>query len=291
MVHSLPMWRFLSIVLLSACALNAQPVPYGSNAAVGRTFNHDGVKLYYEVYGSGEPLLVIHPNGTSIAAMAPQIEYFRKNYRVIAMDTRDHGRSGDSTGPLTYEKMAADLAALLDHLQVPPAYVIGWSDGAIEALLLGMKYPERVRKIAATGANLNPSTDALYPETLALVKQMLASVPAADRGKPAVQRTIRTTELMLHEPNIELAALRAIRAPTLIMAGDHDLIRDEHTLAMFHEIPNGQLAIFPGATHAVSYQNAALFNATVERFFSEPFVKIDRIQDAMKVLEGIGQGQ
>lgn len=290
-VHFQPMWRCLSFVLWTACVLSAQPAPYGSNAAVGRTFTHDGVKLYYEVYGSGEPLLVIHPNGTSIAAMGPQIEHFRKRYRVIAMDTRDHGRSGDSTGALTYEKMTADLVALLDHLQVPAVHVIGWSDGAIEALLLGMKYPGRVKKIAATGANLNPSTNAIYPETIALVKEMLASIPAAERSKPEVQRSIRTTQLMLQEPNIPMAALRAIQAPTLLMAGDHDLIRDEHTVEMFHQIPNSQLAIFPGATHAVSYQKAELFNAAVERFFVEPFVKIDRIRDAMQVIEGIQGGK
>ena len=177
--------RWLLLLFFTASVLTAQTTRYGSNASVGRTFTHDGVKLYYEVYGSGEPLLVVHPNGTSIAAMKPQIEYFRKHYRVIAMDTRDHGKSGDSTGPLTYEQMTADLAALLDHLKVPAVNVIGWSDGAIEALLLGMKYPTKVGKIAATGANLNPSTEAVYPETVALAKQMLASIPAANREKPS----------------------------------------------------------------------------------------------------------
>jgi pimeloyl-ACP methyl ester carboxylesterase len=286
--------RVLSLLLITVSVLAAQQqqaAPYGSNAAVGRTFTHDGVKLYYEVYGTGEPLLIIHPNGTSIAAMKPQIEHFRKRYRVIAMDTRDHGKSGDSTGRLTYEKMTADLAALLDHLKVPSAHVLGWSDGAIEALLLGMKYPAKVRKIAATGANLNPSPQAIYPETIAWVKEALASIPPADREKPEVKRSIRTTELMLQEPQIDVRALEAIQAPTLIMAGDHDLIQDEHTLEMFHHIPNSQLAIFPGATHAVSYDNPALFNATVERFFSKPFVKIDRVKDALKTLEAIQQGK
>jgi pimeloyl-ACP methyl ester carboxylesterase len=277
---------------LAAQSVRAVPATaYGSKAAVGRTFTHDGVKLYYEVYGAGEPLLLILPNGTSIAAMKPQIEYFRKHYQVIAMDTRDHGKSGDSTGPLIYEKMAGDVAALLDLLTVSPANLVGWSDGAIEALLLGMRYPAKVKKIAATGANLNPSTNAIYPETVAMVKDMLASIPAADRDKPQVKRTIRTTQLMLDEPHIDVRALEAIKAPTLIMAGDHDLIRDEHTLDIFHHIPNSQLAIFPNSAHTISYDDPALFNATVERFFSTPFVKRDRIKDAMKTLEGIQQGK
>lgn len=287
----------LALVICAIQPLAAQPVrtspttSYGSNPAVGRTFMHDGVKLYYEVYGTGEPLLVIHPNGTSIAAMKPQIEYFRKHYKVIAMDTRDHGKSGDSTGPLTYEKMTGDLAALLDLLKVPPVDVIGWSDGAIEALLLGARYPAKVKKIAATGANLNPSTNALYPETIAMVKDMLASIPAADRGKPEVKRSIRTTQLMLDEPHIDPRALETIKAPTLVMAGDHDLIREEHTLDIFHHIPNSQLAIFPNSAHTISYDDPALFNATVERFFSTPFVNRDRVKDAMKTFEAFQQGK
>jgi pimeloyl-ACP methyl ester carboxylesterase len=265
--------------------------PYGSNTAAGRTFLHDGVRLYYEVYGSGEPLLVVHPNGTSIAAMKPQIEYFRKHYQVIAMDTRDHGRSGDSTGPLTYEKMAGDLAALLDTLKVGRVNVIGWSDGAIEALLLGIRYPARVNKIAATGANLNPSASALYPETIAMVKDILASMPKAERDKPQVKRAIRTTRLMLDEPHIDVRSLEAIKAPTLIMSGDHDLIRLEHTVDMFNHIPNGQLAIFPNTVHTISYDDPALFNSTVERFFNTPFVKRDRVKDATKTFDAIQQAK
>jgi pimeloyl-ACP methyl ester carboxylesterase len=285
--RAIPAVSLVSLVLIGPPAHAARPVRYGSNAAVGKTFVHEGVKLYYEVYGAGEPLLVVHPNGTSIAAMKPQIEYFRKRYRVIAMDTRDHGKSADSTGPLTYEKMAGDLAALLDTLEVGPVNVIGWSDGGIEALLLGMKYPAKVKKIAATGANLNPSLNALYPETLALVKEALAGIPPESRNKADVKRTIRTTQLMLDQPHIDVRALSAIQAPTLMMSGDHDLIRLEHTVDMFNHIPNAQLVVFPGSTHAVSYDDPAAFNAAVEKFFQTPFVKKDRVKDTMKTLEAI----
>src|SRR3954469_24396414 len=91
----------------------AAAVKYGSNPAAGRTFTHDNVTLYYEVYGAGEPLLLVHGNGGSIADMAAQIGYFRRRYRVIAMDSREQGKSGDSADAITYEKMADDLAALL----------------------------------------------------------------------------------------------------------------------------------------------------------------------------------
>ena len=285
----------LSVPCLAAAqARTTQPgkaaVKYGANPAAGRTFMHDGVKLYYEVYGTGEPVLMVHGNGGSIADLSAQISHFRRRYKVIAMDSRDQGKSGDSQGSITYEKMADDLAALLDHLQTGPVNVLGWSDGGIEALLLGIRHPAKVKKIVTMAANLNPSEDAIRPEVIALVKAMLAGIPAAERDTPQGRRQIKVTQMLLDEPHIELQALEAIKAPTLVLAGDHDLIRDEHTVAIYQHIPNGQLAIFPNATHMVLYDDPVLFNATVERFLRTPFVKKDRINDLMKSLEKMRGG-
>ena len=183
--------------------------------------------------------------------------------------------------------MTDDVAALLDHLKVGPVDVLGWSDGGIEALLLGIRHPAKVKKIAAMAANLNPSTDAVYPETWAMAKSMLDAVPAADRDSPKGRRDIKVTSMMFEEPNIAPSALEAITAPTLVLASDHDLIRDEHTLDIFHHLPNSQLCIFPDATHMVPYDQAALFNATVERFFRTPFIKKDRIKDFLASYESL----
>ena len=260
---------------------------YGSNAAAGRTFTHDGVNLYYEIYGSGEPLLLVHGNGSSIGSLTAQIDHFRKRYKVVAMDSRDQGKSGDSADEITYEKMTDDLAALVDHLQLGPVNVLGWSDGGIEALLLGIRHPAKVRKIAAMAANLNPSDRALCPETIALIKSMIDSTPAAVRETPQGRRELKVTRMILAQPNIDAKALEAIAAPTLVLASDHDLIRDEHTLEIYHHVPNSQLCIFPSATHFVPFDDPALFNATVDRFFREPFVKKDRIEDALKSWEAL----
>jgi pimeloyl-ACP methyl ester carboxylesterase len=286
---------FLVILALSVPGLAAAqakttraPAPavrYGSNQAAGDTFIHDGVKLYYEVYGSGEPLLLVHGNGGSIADVAAQIAHFGTRSKVVAMDSRDQGKSDDSPDKLTYEKMTDDLAALLDHLKTGPVNVLGWSDGGIEALLLAIRHPAKVKKVAAMAANLDPSEDAVRPEIIALVKSMLAAIPAADRDTPQGRRQIKLTQLLLDEPHIELKALEAITAPTLVLAGDHDIIRDEHTVAIYQHIPNSQLAIFPNATHMVPFDDPVLFNATVERFFRTPFVKKDRINDLMKSFE------
>ena len=128
-----------------------------AGAAAADTFEHDGVRLHYIVRGKGPWLLVVHGNGGDIGSMRHQVDYFSHDYRVVAMDSRDHGQSGDSPVPLTFEAMADDLSALLAHLQAGPACVLGWSDGAIEALLLGMRHPGQVRAIVAMAPNLDPS--------------------------------------------------------------------------------------------------------------------------------------
>ena len=266
----------------------AKPAPavkYGDNAAAGRTFVHDGVRLYFEVYGTGEPLLLVHGNGGSIADMRAQIAHFRRRYQVIAMDSRDQGKSADSPDKITYEKMTDDLAALIDHLKLGPVNVLGWSDGGIEGLLLGIRHPQKVKKIVAMAANLNPSEQAIYPEVLGLVKSMVQAIPAEARQTPQGRRELKVTGMMLEEPHIELKALAGITAPTLVIAGDHDMIRDEHTIAIYQQIPNSQLAILPNATHMVPYDDPATFNAVVERFLRTPFVKKDRIGDTMKSFE------
>jgi pimeloyl-ACP methyl ester carboxylesterase len=262
---------------------------YGSNPAAGRTFMHDNVKLYYEVYGSGEPLLLIHGNGGSIGDFKAQIDYFRRHYRVIAMDSRDQGRSGDSADKITYEKMTDDLAALLDHLDTGPVDVLGWSDGGIEALLLGIRHPDKVKKIAAMAANLVP--EGAYPEIITTFKSMLDSIPAAERETPQGKREWKVSQALFDEPHIDASALEAINAPTLVLASDHDVIRDEHTLEIYHHIPNSQLCIFPNATHMVPYDDPALFDATVDRFFRTPFVKKDRVNDMFKSYEALKASQ
>ncbi len=264
---------------------------YGSNPAAGRTFTHDGIKLYYEVYGAGEPLLLVHGNGGSIADFKAQIDYFRKSYQVIAMDSRDQGKSGDSPDKITYEKMTDDLAALLEHLHMGPVDVLGWSDGGIEALLLGIRHPAQVQKIAAMAANLNPSEQAIYPELFVAAKSMLDSMPVATKETPEGKREMKVVQMMFDEPHIEATALEAITAPTLVLASDHDAIRDEHTLEIFHHIPNSQLCIFPNATHMIPYDDPGLFNATVDRFFRTPFVKKDRVKDLFKSLEAMQASQ
>ncbi|MDP3493615.1 MAG: alpha/beta hydrolase [Hyphomonadaceae bacterium] len=259
----------------------AAAIPYGANSAASGTFVHDSVTFYYETYGEGDPLLLVHGNGASLGSMAAQIEFFSKRYKVIAMDSREQGKSGGSDAPINYEIMADDLAALLDHLKAGPADIIGWSDGGIEGLLLAMRHPDKVKKLVAMAANLNPSLEAIYPETEAMAKDMVASMPDEAKTTPDGKRFLKVSGLLLSEPHIDPASLGKITAPTLIVSSDHDVIRLEHTVEIFNSLPNANLAVLPNSTHMLPYDEPELFNATVQRFLDTPFVKKDRINDMM----------
>ena len=287
---------FAAVLVFSVACMRAETnraeapaIPYGANKDVGATFVHDGVTLYYETYGKGEPLLLVHGNGASIGTLAAQIDHYKAKYRVIVMDSRDHGRSADSGEPITYEKMTDDLAALTDHLKVGPVDVVGWSDGGIEALLLGVRHPGKVKKIVSMAPNLNPGPEALGPDVAALWKS-LTELPDKAKNTPEGRRQLKVAGMVLKEPNISPATLAKVAAPTLVLASDHDLVRLEHIVTIYRSLPNAQLAIFPNATHMIPYDDPGQFNGAVDRFLATPFKKIDVIPQTMGSFEKIGAG-
>src|SRR5881398_4270563 len=158
---------------------------YGKNDKAGQYANIRGFKMYYETYGEGEPLLIIHGNGGSINNFLYQIPYFSKSYKVIVADSRAQGKSADNGDSLSYEMMADDLNALLDSLHLDSCYVIGWSDGGINGLLLAIRHPDKVKKLAVTGANLWPDTTAINPFAYNWAMHENATL----RSKPQTQET------------------------------------------------------------------------------------------------------
>lgn len=283
-----------ALLLLAGCATPVAPaastpggaparITYGSDRSAGGTFLHDGVKLYYETYGQGQPLLIIHGNGGNIASMWKQIDYFKRGYKVIAMDSREQGSSGSSPAPLTYEKMADDLAALLDHLTIESAHVLGWSDGGVNGLLLALRHPRKVSKLAAMAPNLDPT--GMHPDAEAFWREYMGTVTPQARATPEGARKYKVLEIVTTQPNLKPAELARLTAPTLILAGDHDMITSAHIAVMFDSLPNAQLAVFPNATHMLPYDDPAAFNATVDRFLRTPFVKRQRIGDLVKTFE------
>ena len=139
----------------------AQKIPYGKNETAGKYYNVNGIKLYVEEYGSGAPLLMIHGNGGDMSAFSENVPYFSKKYRVILVDSRSQGKSVDPNPNITFEQMADDFATLLNIMHVPEAYVLGWSDGGINAILMAIRHPDKVMKFASTGANISPMHPAL----------------------------------------------------------------------------------------------------------------------------------
>ena len=196
-----PIFALLVATLFFAATSFAQltppklDIPYGHNSAAGKFAEVNGINLYYETYGSSRPMLQIHGNGDSIAGMGHQIKFFSTHYRVIAADSRGHGKSELGAGRLTYEQIAEDLNALLDQL-----------------------------------------------------------------GK---------------QPNIPDSDVRKITAPVLVMAGDKDVIKAEHSLEIFQNLAKAHLCIFPGSTHMIAWENPALLNQTMETFFSKPYTRPD----------------
>src|SRR6266480_4021325 len=253
-------------------------VPYGSNKAVGKYENVNGIRIYYEVYGQGKPLLLIHGNGGSIKNMGYQVQYFSKYYRCIAADSRAHGNSGVGEGRLTYEQMADDLAALLDHLKIDSAFVIGWSDGGILGLLLAIHHPEKISKLAAMGANLRPDSSAVYSWAFPFIDKWnkLADDMLAKSDRQQNWQVVKKhLDLMGNQPHISLDELHTISCPVLVMSGDKDVIREEHTTEIYQNIPKAHLCIFPGQTHMIPITDPVLFNATAYRFLKNPFTRPD----------------
>jgi pimeloyl-ACP methyl ester carboxylesterase len=249
-------------------------INYGDDTKAGNYLFVNGANLYYEVYGDGDPIILLHGNGGNIAAMKHQIEYFSKHYKVITMDCRGRGKSEMGSDTLTYMLMTKDVISLLDHLHLDSVYVTGRSDGGIISLLMGIYFPERVRKIAAFGANLRPDTTAGYPYLMEQIHR--------DRiqAEEMIQRNDTThnwnlirqlDRLMEFQPHISTNELLEIKAPVLILSCDRDVIKEEHTLEIYRNIPKADLCIFPGETHQITLENPALFNSTVAKFFSDPY--------------------
>lgn len=250
---------------------NTKDFPYGNNKEAGKYYEFRGFKMYAEVYGEGQPLLIIHGNGGSINNFIYQIPFFAKKYKVIIADSRAQGNSVDKGDSLTYEMMADDYAALLDAMKIDSADVIGWSDGGINGLLLSIRHPEKVKKLAITGANLVPDTTAVPQSIWDMVMPtftMLKNKKTRNEQENGVYKLFR---LLVEQPHIPLTDLHTIKCPALVIGGDHDVIKEEHTFLIYKNIPGAYLWILPASGHSTPIVYKDDFNTVVDRFFSNPY--------------------
>ena len=244
-------------------------VYYGHDREAGHYVTANGVRFYYETYGQGPPLLLLHGNGESIGSFRHQIGAFAKDYRVIAVDSRDHGQSAATHGKLTYDLLADDMHVLLDSLRVPAAHIVGWSDGGNTGLSLAMRYPTRVKSLVTMGANLYADTTAVEASMLKESRQTHLLASLLGIAKKEFRRVRRLTALVLHYPNWKPTDLAVIRTPVLVLAGEKDIIKRPHTLLIAQHIAGAQVQILPGLTHYAPQENPQLFNEAVLHFLQQ----------------------
>lgn len=248
--------------------------PYGNNEAVGKYVEINGAKLYYEEYGKGEPLLLIHGNGSSIKGMGNQIDYFKDKYRIIVADSRGQGKSELNTDSLTYNQIARDWEGLVHHLKLDSINIIGWSDGGIIGLKMGIDNNTKIKKIITMGANLRPDSTAVnawapnsVKEELDKINDLIAKGDTSKDWNTAKQ----LDQLLVYQPNISHDELHKITAVVLIVNGDEDIIKNKHAVEIYENIPHAQLCIMPGKTHYTPASDPEYFNAIANKFLTEPF--------------------
>ena len=235
-----------------------------------------GLRMYYEIHGTGaRALLALHGGGGGIEDLDRQIPELAKRYRVIAPEQQGHGRTGDIDRPLSYHAMAEDTLALLDLLRVDRADCFGWSDGGDVCLDLAMHHPDRIGRVVTSGANARP--EGTRPDAIAWARRA-RGVDLVDPARyarlspdpPAHIEIIgrKVLDLWTREPQWTDADLATIRAPVLLIAGEHDMTIRAHTDWMAASIPHAEELIFPGASHHVLREQPAPFNAAVLAFLA-----------------------
>lgn len=234
-----------------------------SAAGAARWASVNGHPLYYEMHGSGRPLILLHGGGDSIAgSFAQQMNVLARDHRVIAPEQIGQGHTPDIPSALSYTQMMEDTAELIRQLGVRSADVVGWSDGGNIALMLAAHYPQLVRRVVISGANISP--DGLRAKEIDAMREAAREAPT---GAQTIDDKLNTLWLTSPRPEeLSLAILSTIHQPVLVMSGDHDVIRLEHTLEIYRALPNAQLYILPDTQHGTFAERPQWINPVLQWF-------------------------
>jgi pimeloyl-ACP methyl ester carboxylesterase len=244
-----------------------RPLPRATSSGC---VSHDGARIYYSTYGAGSPVILLHGGLASQIYWGNQVRpLVGDHHKVILIDSRGHGRSSRDSRPYTYELMASDVVAVMDALKVRRAAVVGWSDGAIIGLVMALKDPDRLSRVYAFAANMDPSgvkpdtttnpTFARFIREAALSYAKLSPTP-----KGFADFTAAIEKMWDTEPNYAAADLARIHTPVAIADGDHDeAIKRSHTDYMARTIPGAKLVILKDVSHFAMLQDPAQFNAAM----------------------------
>ena len=236
----------------------------GSCATIGST------RIYYETYGRGEPLFWLHGGLSCIDGLRFQTPFFSKYFKVILPERPGHGHTADISEKYSYEEMAEQALVLMKKLKVKKANFAGYSDGANLLLWLAAKYPARIKKVVLVGGNFHHrGCESLFQKHLRNQKIEIDPRYAAyspDKPEHYAQVYEKCRKLWLTEPKWKVSLLKKIKCSTLIVAGDRDMIKPEHSLEMFRNIKQSQLAIIPGASHSLLKEKPELVNKIILDF-------------------------
>jgi pimeloyl-ACP methyl ester carboxylesterase len=247
----------------------------------------NGLEMYYEIHGTGEPLVVLRGAYMTIELLGDLVPMLAKNRQVIGIEFQGHGHTADIDRPFSYEQFADDVAALLAHIEIDHADVYGYSLGGGVALQLGLRHPHRVRKLVIASASY--SSVGMYPEVLGGIENISPELFDGTPWRDAYDRTAPDPSsfpsLVDKLKQLDMTPfdwpIDELAAPTLIIIGDSDGTRLEHAVEMFRrlgggifgdlapELPASQLAILPGTTHVGMLERAAWISEMVTSFLHQ----------------------
>jgi pimeloyl-ACP methyl ester carboxylesterase len=229
-------------------------------SAEGHWMRIHGHRIYYIVRGNGPPLVLLHGGGDSGEhSFVRQLDVFAEHHRIVAPDQVGQGHTPDVPGALSYTSMMEDTAALLESLKLKHVDVVGFSDGGILALMLAVRHPELVGRLVISGVNIAP--EGLNPEDLEELRASQIALPKTIDEKLAHLWLTSPTEAELNLP-----LLATIAQPVLVISGDRDAITLEHTLEIFHALPQAELCVLPGTDHATFSGRPEWLNPIINAF-------------------------
>ena len=275
---------FLGFTSQLACAVN--PAAFGIASHVAwRAFNlyqdpiHriqlGDINVYYEAYGQGEPVILLHGGTGFVESMFAQVYALSTRYRVIVPDLRGHARTSDGAQPLSYGLMTEDVLRLMDALGIARAHIVGWSDGGVIGLNLAINHPNRVQKLVMISSNYQ--VNGLLPETQDMIQNLTPTAPfvvaqslfyRVVASDPNHWDTLiaKIREMWLKEPNFSSEDLGKVQAPALVIVGENDMVNPRHCEEMAGLIPNATFTEVPGGTHSIPTERPNEVNQAIFQF-------------------------
>ncbi len=239
---------------------------------IGSYIDLDGLNTWYDTFGTGEPLVLLHPGGVDSRAFGPNLEDLAARFHVYTVDRRGHGRTPDANGPLTYELMAEDTIKFLERVVGGPACLLGVSDGAAVGLLVALRRPDLIRRLVVVAGVFNRAgwlpgvLDAEADPPVFFADSYGEVSPDGRAHYPVV--AAKLARMHADEPTLSAEDLKGITARTLVMVGDDDQATLEHAIAMYRAVPDCELAIVPGTSHGLLVEKPGLCDSIIVDFLT-----------------------